>query len=149
MTDALFYHLQRRPLEEVLPTLLERSLGKGWRCVVEAGEERARVLDDLLWTYADEAFLPHGLEADDGPNQPVVLVSHAGNPNGASVRFIVDGAALPDDVASYERLVLIFDGNDEDAVATARERWKEAKASGLAATYWQQDENGRWDKRAG
>jgi DNA polymerase-3 subunit chi len=33
-------------------------------------------------------------------------------------------------------------------VATAREHWKVAKAKGLSATYWQQNEQGRWEKRA-
>lgn len=149
MTELLFYHLERAPLEKVLPVLLERSLERGWRCAIEAGAERLRVLDDLLWTYADESFLPHGMEADDGAGQPVVLVAHAGNPNGAAVRFLLDGAGLPEDAARYERLILMFDGNDDEAVETARLRWREARCLGIAVTYWQQDENGRWQKRAG
>ena len=42
----------------------------------------------------------------------------------------------------------MFDGNDEEALARARADWKKAKESGLAATYWQQDEDGRWQKKA-
>lgn len=149
MTELLFYHLQRAPLEKVLPGLLERSLERGWRCAVEAGAERLRTLDDILWTYADESFLPHGLEADDGANQPIVLVAHGGNPNGASVRFLLDGAGLPADAERYERLVFLFDGNDAEATELARQRWREAKGRSIAATYWQQNEAGRWEKRAG
>src|SRR5947208_365205 len=89
MTDAFFYHLQRVPLERVLPDLLERSIGRGWRCAVQASEERLRVLDDWLWTFAEESFLPHGVEADDGARQPIVLLTHSGNPYGAAVRFLV------------------------------------------------------------
>jgi DNA polymerase-3 subunit chi len=148
MAEALFYHLQRRTLEQVLPGLIERALARGWRCVVEAGEERLRALDDLFWTYSDDSFLPHGLEADDGPLQPVVLVGHGGNPNDAMVRFLVDGAPLPADAGAYLRIVIVFDGNDEEALATARERWREARSAGLDATYWQQSEAGRWEKRA-
>jgi DNA polymerase-3 subunit chi len=148
MTEALFYHLQRVPLEKVLPDLLERSIGRGWRCAVQASEERVRALDDWLWTFGEESFLPHGIEADDGAQQPIVLLTHSGNPNGAAVRFLVDGVALPEDPGVYERLVVLFDGNDEDAVATAREHWKVAKDQGLTATYWQQNEQGRWEKRA-
>jgi DNA polymerase-3 subunit chi len=44
--------------------------------------------------------------------------------------------------------VLLFDGEDDDAVAQARERWDEAKRKGYAATYWQADDNGRWVKKA-
>ena len=148
MTELLFYHLQRAPLERVLPGLLEKSLQRGWRCAVQGPQERLRSLDDVLWTYNDEAFLPHGPESDDGPAQPIVLVTHEGNPNGAAIRFLVDGAPLPADAPSYERIVLMFDGNDADAVQGARDQWKQAKELGFAATYWQQSDEGRWEKKA-
>ena len=64
------------------------------------------------------------------------------------MRFLVDGAPLPEDATPYERIVLLFDGDDPDAVATARERWTTAKSQGLEATYWQPDENGRWQRKA-
>src|SRR5690349_11599483 len=35
MTDILFYHLERQPLDRVLPQLLERTLERGWRAVIE------------------------------------------------------------------------------------------------------------------
>jgi DNA polymerase III subunit chi len=148
MTELLFYHLQRAPLDKVLPGLLVKSLERGWRCAVQGSPERLRALDDTLWTYSDEAFLPHGLESDDGTVQPIVLVAHDGNPNAAAIRFLIDGAALPPDAGSYERIVLLFDGNDADAVQSAREHWKQAKTQGFAATYWQQSNEGRWEKKA-
>ena len=80
--------------------------------------------------------------------QPVLLTVQDHNPNGASVRFLIDGAPVPADAASYQRIVLLFDGEDDDAVAAARTRWTEAKAQGFDATYWQADENGRWQKKA-
>ncbi|MDJ1159687.1 DNA polymerase III subunit chi [Chelatococcus sp. SYSU_G07232] len=150
MTDVLFYHLQRQPLEAVLPTLVEKSLERGWRAVIEVpAQERLAALDDHLWTYSDAAFLPHGTDRDpDAAEQPVVLTTGAGNPNGAAIRFLVDGAGVPDDAAAYERLVVLFNGNDEEALARARDEWRKTKVAGHAATYWQQDENGRWQKKA-
>jgi DNA polymerase-3 subunit chi len=150
MAEVLFYHLQRQPLDAVLPQLVERSLARGWRAVVQAGSpERVSALDDQLWTYSEDSFLPHGLDRDsDAPHEPVVLTASAANPNKASVRFLVDGAPLPPDVAGYERIVVIFDGQDEQALAKAREVWKQVKAGGHEATYWQQDDNGRWEKKA-
>jgi DNA polymerase-3 subunit chi len=148
MTELLFYHLQRVPLDKVLPGLLEKSLQRGWRCAVQAPAERLRVLDDALWTYREESFLPHGLESDDGAGQPIVLLSHEGNPNQSAIRFLLDGMPLPADAARYERIVLLFDGNDSEAVEGAREHWRQAKSLGFAATYWQQSDEGRWEKRA-
>jgi DNA polymerase-3 subunit chi len=150
MTEVLFYHLQGQRLDGVLPTLLERSLERGWRVVVQgASEERMEALDAQLWTYRDDSFLPHGTWREaEAAEQPILLTMTESNPNGASVRFLIDGAPLPPDAEAYERLVLVFDGDDEEAVTAAREQWTAAKARGFDATYWQPDDSGRWVKRA-
>jgi DNA polymerase-3 subunit chi len=150
MAEMLFYHLQRQPLEKVLPALLEKSLARGWRVVVQASsDERVEALDAHLWTYRDDAFLPHGTDREQDPAaQPVLLTTRDHNPNRAEVRFLIDGADVPADAAGYERIVLLFDGEDSDALAAARERWTQAKAQGLATTYWQADEEGRWQRKA-
>ena len=150
MTELLFYHLQRQPLERVLPALLEKSLERGWRVVVQAAsEERIEALDAQLWTYRDDGFLPHGTAKEsDADAQPVLLTTGDDNPNGANVRFLIDGAAVPSDAANYARIVLLFDGEDDDAVAAARARFAEAKAQGFEVTYWQPDADGRWQRKA-
>ena len=150
MTEVLFYHLERRPLEAVLPTLLQRSLERGWRVLVRAtSPERLAALDDHLWTFSDESFLPHGTDREPDPgDQPIVLTVDDANPNGASILFLVEGAPIPADVAAFERLVLLFDGNDPDALTAARGEWQAVKAAGHEATYWQQDERGKWERKA-
>jgi DNA polymerase III subunit chi len=148
-TEVLFYHLGRQPLDKVLPGLLEKTLERGWRAVVQAGsQERVDALDALLWTYADDSFLPHGTARDGmADQQPVFLTAGSENPNGAAVRFLVDGADAPD-LAGYIRAVFIFDGRDEDALAQARAEWKRIKSAGFSVTYWQQNDQGRWEKKA-
>lgn len=148
MGEVLFYHLDRHPLERVLPELLEKCLERGWRATVQVGsDERRDALDAHLWTYRDEAFLPHGTAHDGSAEaQPVWLTTGDENPNRATVRFVADGAELADPSA-YERVVMLFDGNDPDAVARARAAWRTVKAGGHDATYWQQSERGRWEKR--
>ena len=150
MTEVWFYHLQRRPLEQVLPNLLERSLEKGWRAVVQgASDERIEALDALLWTYRDDNFLPHGTAKEaDTAEQPILLTTAEHNPNGAKIRFLIDGAPVPPDAKAYERIALIFDGEDEDAAAAARACWSDVKVQGFDTTYWQLDEQGRWVKKA-
>jgi len=114
-----------------------------------ASDERVDALDAHLWTYREDGFLAHGTYRESDPNaQPVLLTVHDDNPNGAHVRFLIDGVAVPADASTYQRIVLLFDGEDDDAVAAARARWSEAKAGGLDVTYWQADENGRWEKKA-
>lgn len=149
MTEVMFYHLQRRPLESVLPTLLQKSLERGWNAIVQFGSpERCSAIDAHLWTFAEESFLPHGTIADGEPEtQPVYLTTGEENPNGAAIRFLVDGAAVGD-LAPYERVAIIFDGNDQDAVEAARQTWRDVKSAGYDATYWQQSDRGKWEKKA-
>jgi DNA polymerase III subunit chi len=147
--EVLFYHLQGQSLEQTLPQLLERTLQRGWKAVVRASSaERLKALDDHLWTFADESFLPHGLLDDAQAGRfPIVLALGDTRLNDAEVCFAVDGAELPDS-AGWTRTVLIFDGGDADALAAARRQWKDVKAKGLAATYWQQSPEGRWEQKA-
>jgi DNA polymerase-3 subunit chi len=149
MTEVLFYHLQDMTLENVLPSLLEKSLERGWRVVVQStSEERADALDAHLWTYREDSFLPHATwRSGEAEDQPILLTVADANPNRANIRFLVDNAAVPADAAAYDRLVLVFNGDDADALAAAREAWSACKTRGFEVTYWQADERGRWQRR--
>ena len=149
VAEIFFYHLERQTLEDALPKLLERSLERGWRAAVQAAsDERVEALNTLLWTYRQEGFLPHGTARDGrAAEQPIYLTAGEENPNGAQVRFLVDGATLAD-MSSYVRVAYLFDGRDEAAVARARQAWQEAKARGETVSYWQQDGSGRWQQKA-
>jgi DNA polymerase-3 subunit chi len=149
VTEILFYHLTESKLEDALPPLLDRCIERGWRVVVQtAGEERRDMLDTHLWTYRDDSFLPHGTdEAEFAADQPILLTAGETNGNAATVRFIIDGAAPPP-VGNYDRMVFMFDGYDPAQLEGARAHWKTLKAEGHALTYWQQNEDRRWVKKA-
>jgi DNA polymerase-3 subunit chi len=150
MTEVLFYHLKGQTPEQVLPTLLQRSLERGWRVVVQtSSEERVEALDAHLWTWRDDSFIPHGTWRDaEAARQPIVLTPNDENPNGAVVRFLVEGASMPDNASAYQRVVLLFDGEDTEALEMARARWSEAKLAGFEVTYWQPDDHGKWQRQA-
>jgi DNA polymerase-3 subunit chi len=146
MAELWFYHLERTELERALPPLLEKCLQRGWRALVRGGsQERIEALDDVLWTYRDESFLPHAREGD-ASRQPVWLTTDGGNPNGAQVLFLLDGAE-PGDISGFERTCLMFDGRDQGALDSARLRWKEAKEVGIVASYWRESASGKWEKQ--
>jgi len=148
MTEILIYQLQRQPLERVLPALIEKSLERGWRVIVQAAsEERVEALDAQLWTFRDDSFLPHGTWREaEASEQPILLTVDGDNPNGAAVRFLIDGAPMPGDAEAYQRIVLLVDGEDDEAVAVAHAHWNEGKAKGFEITYWRPDEDGRWQR---
>jgi DNA polymerase-3 subunit chi len=146
MTEIFFYHLTRQPLDRALPTLLEKCLERKWRVVVQASSaERVSALDDALWTSSDESFLAHSADPD-GQDEPIWLTTTEGNPNGAAVRVLVDGAEPPPDLETYQRALILFDGHDPDALDAARAQWKALKAAGHDCAYWKQADDGRWTK---
>ena len=147
MAEVGFYHLLATPLERALPRLLERARAAGYRIVLRASSaERVEHLNALLWTYDEASFLAHGAARDGNPAaQPIWLTEREENPNGATMLVLVDGVEAAD-LAAFGRCADLFDGNDPDAVAAARERWRRAKEAGHALTYWQQIEKG-WEKK--
>ena len=147
--DVWFYHLERTSLDQALPELLEKTLARGWKALVRStARERVEHLDGWLWSYRDDAFLPHGVEDEPmAERQPILITTRMGNPNGADALFLIDGAEAGD-VSAYRRCVLLFDGRDEAALAAARGRWSGFKQTGATVSYWRQGETGGWRKEA-
>ncbi|SMO95116.1 DNA polymerase III, chi subunit [Thalassovita litoralis] len=149
MGAAFFYHLTHRRLEDALPALLGLSLKAGWKVAVR-GPDRGRLdwLDQKLWLGPDDGFLPHGLAG--GPHdalQPILLTTAAAA-NDPQCLMSVDGAQVsPQEVQAMERVCILFDGGDPDAVQQARVQWKTLTDAGCSAQYWS-EETGRWEKKA-
>ncbi|MCF6321266.1 MAG: DNA polymerase III subunit chi [Rhizobiaceae bacterium] len=149
MTEILFYHLTEKRLEDVVPSLLQKCLERNWRVVLQGvSDERIQAIDAHLWSWRDEAFLPHGATRDGNESmQPIWLTTGQDNPNNATIRFMVEGAQPPD-LSPYERGIYIFDGHNANDIEEARKRWKVEKEAGHNVTYWQQNPNGGWEKKA-
>ena len=147
--EVWFYHLERTSLDQALPELLEKTLARNWRALVRStAAERIEHLDGWLWTYRDDAFLPHGVDGEPmAERQPVLITTRMDNPNQAQALFLIDGAE-PGDLSDYARCVLLFDGRDEAAVAAARGRWRAFKDAGCEISYWRQGESSGWRKEA-
>ncbi|MFC4169468.1 DNA polymerase III subunit chi [Teichococcus aestuarii] len=148
MSEIGFYHLTRTPLAAALPKLLGRVLAQNGRAVVRVGDaERLESLDAALWLSADPDWLPHGSpRSGHAAMQPIWLTTEDEAPNDARFLFLVDGAESAR-LGSYDRVFDLFDGQDEAAVAAARQRWSAAKAAGHSLTYWQQGPRG-WERKA-
>ncbi|QFU09133.1 DNA polymerase III subunit chi [Rhodobacteraceae bacterium THAF1] len=150
MGAAYFYHLTRRPLDQVLPQLLDRSLAQGWRVLVRGRNPRAmEQLDLRLWTGDPTSFLPHGMAggAQDA-DQPVLLALDGQGADGRHCVISVEGAEVtPEEVTASARVCVLFDGMDGAALDRARGQWRALTKAGVAAQYWS-EESGKWEKKA-
>lgn len=147
VAEVGFYHLTKTALEPALGRLLTKVLASGQRAVVKASsEERVEALNRALWTFETDSFLPHG-SAKDGHSeqQPIFLTTKADLPNDASILVLVDGAAAELE-PPVERVLIMFDGQDQAALGNARSAWKTHQERGDKLVYWQQTERGGWKK---
>jgi DNA polymerase III subunit chi len=146
MSDIGFYHLTRSTLSRALPQLLGRTLAAGQRALVLGTSVPALdALSAALWDQS--AWLPHGAATDGDPDlQPIWLSIEPEPVNGARYLFLIDGAES-NRLADFDRVFDLFEGNNAEAVAAARLRWKAARDGGHALAYWQQTERG-WEKKA-
>lgn len=145
-----FYHLERASEIEALVPLLEKCRQHDYDCLIRATNQKTlEVLDKALWTYRENLWLPHAIEDDkiEPSEQPILLTLKEENNNFAQAVFIIEGAPLGD-IEGIERAFYLIDGKNQDLVAKARIEYKRARDSGLSVSYWQQDETGRWNKKA-
>ncbi len=145
---AVFYHLIRSGLEDTVTTTVTRALGAGWRVMIRAPDAGLLAqLDAKLWLGPEDGFLPHGLQGGPQDADQPVLLGPGDVTNGAKGLMLLAGAdAVQTEVTTLERLWVLFDGADPDAVAVARQRWTTFTSWGLAAQYWS-DESGPWVKK--
>ncbi|MBL4869918.1 MAG: DNA polymerase III subunit chi [Robiginitomaculum sp.] len=152
MVEHWFYHLEQSSLEQILPELLEKTYANKWRALVKIGPLLGEAplelkrLDDYLWAYKKDGFLPHG--RDDEPladAQPILLSVDKQSLSGEDVILLIGGAEMGD-VSSAKRCITILNGADDEDKTIARTRWKQAKDDGLVTAYWRQNDFGKWEQ---
>ncbi|MGH1329639.1 MAG: DNA polymerase III subunit chi [Paracoccaceae bacterium] len=150
MGAAYFYHLTHGSLEDTLPMLLSKARAAGWRVAVRGRElGLLAFLDERLWTHPAESFLPHGLAGGDhDAAQPILLTTAAEAANDPACVMAIGGAEISsEEVLALERVCILFDGHDIEALERARGQWRMLTGAGCSAQYWSQ-EGGAWEKKA-
>ena len=147
MTDVNFYQLGARPLNAVLPRLLDKAVAAGFRCVVRAADRDLLAdLDAALWTFDPASFVPHAIDGPFAADQPVLLTGLAEDANAADLIAVVDGV-VPGDLDRYRRVLYLFDGDDAAALDLARRHWRALKGrDGVTPVYWREGDDGRWEQ---
>ncbi len=172
MTEVLFYHLEHSTLEQVLPRLLEKSLERGAKvAVLTSRADQLEALDEALWTYRDDSFLPHATltTSSNAGKESILLSLHSGEelaalPNQPEIVFLVHNASISYAEAKiFSRCVVMFDGRDDEALNRARQLWKKLRDAhqqedkneqgnedaDFSQTYWRQNQGGGgWEKQA-
>ncbi|MBB5687360.1 DNA polymerase III subunit chi [Sphingobium boeckii] len=142
-----FYQLGSRPVEQVLPRIAERLVESGARLLVVSGiEAQLALLDNALWGWKPDSFLPHAIaDGVDDAGQPILLSFTPEAPNGARNIALIDGQ-WRDQALDFDRAFHFFDG---ETVEAARAAWRGLNdREGVERRYWALDDDGKWSQMA-
>jgi len=110
--------------------LADKAYGLGHTVYLfTASEARAAALDDLLWTFRQDSFVPHERYPLVGEEGSPVLVGTAA-PATVEAQVLINLAdALPEGFERYERVVELVDQHPE-VLAQSRERFRQYREQG-------------------
>lgn len=155
MTEIRFYHFSRKTIEQVVPELCDRAFNRGHKILIRLADDvTLNRMNDALWTFKPESFLPHGIPQKqhtdtsfDLQQTPIWLTTESDNPIQADMLILTNGI-IANDIQDYKLCCDILDGQNPEQITQGRERWKAYKAAGHTVTYWQQTEEGKWEQKA-
>ena len=112
--------------------LADKAYGLGHTVYLfTASEARAAALDDLLWTFRQDSFVPHERYPLMGEEGSPVLVGTA-VPATVEAQVLINLAdALPEGFERYDRVVELVDQHPE-VLAQSRERFRQYREQGCA-----------------
>jgi DNA polymerase III subunit chi len=133
MTRVDFYIVQQTRAgvgEQLACKLTEKAYKQGHQVYINtASEQQLKQLDDLLWTFRDGSFLPHGRYDAAAPDEQPVMLGHAVEPDGPSDVLVNLANDIPAFFSRFNRVAELVAGDDTQREA-ARARYRFYKDRG-------------------
>ncbi|MEC7380952.1 MAG: DNA polymerase III subunit chi [Pseudomonadota bacterium] len=147
MPEFIFYKTAPLEVEKTLYSLVDKALRKEFNSIlIFEDEEKLRLVDEFLWTYKQDSFLPHlkiGDALDTELNIPIYLTTKDENPFNARIFFSIDGY-IPEKVDEFDRLVFIVDSNDRFLNDKYKNYYLEIKSDFKDIVFYKKSEDGLW-----
>ena len=146
MRELYFYNTSSRDFLGDITQLIERLYIQEHKVIVLCPDnDVSAIVDEYLWSYKDESFLPH-IKVDKDPSEfdSIVISSYQLNLESYKTLIVFKGSSVEIDYINYfKKVYYFFDNSKNDEREVARTLWKEAIKSGTKCKYWQVQEN-KW-----
>jgi DNA polymerase-3 subunit chi len=127
MTQVDFYLLKSDTAQgrwTLACRLAEKAYGQGRRVYLHtASEAESQYLDQLLWTFRDGSFLPHGLAERADPDRTPILIGHDEAPANEHDVLINLAPEVPAFFSRFERVAEPLD-QDPAGLDAGRARFR-------------------------
>lgn len=110
--------------------LLEKAYMKGHRVYVHCTDQHdAELIDELLWTFRDDSFIPHNLQGEGPEPPPPVQIGYGKEPRGFNDILLNLGQDIPPFYTKFKRVMELV-SNVESEKELSRLHYKEYRAKG-------------------
>ncbi len=110
--------------------LVEKAVRQGNKVMIATENETAsRELDQLLWSFKPESFVPHVILGEDGSEEAPVVISHDGDDVQHHDVLVNVRASLPPQFSRFKRLAEIV-VQDETILQATRNNYAFYKERG-------------------
>jgi len=135
-SQSYWFHILAQSSPSARNLHAARLVDKAWQQGDRVGivcdtMQHAEELDDLLWNFSPDAFIPHGIVPDPATTctDPVGILLSAPVADDWDTVIILS-ATLPADADRFKRLALVAH-NDETVLTQARSHFKQLRAMGI------------------
>ncbi|MCP0914101.1 MULTISPECIES: DNA polymerase III subunit chi [Legionella] len=110
--------------------LLEKAYTRGHQVFVFCNKkEDAELIDELLWTYKEDSFIPHNLQGEGPEPPPPIQIGYSTEPRGFSDILLNMSSIIPPFFTRFRRIMEIVTPNDA-AKEISREHYREYRKHG-------------------
>jgi len=112
--------------------LAEKAWQQGHRVYIHTGDpELSTHMDELLWSFRQGSFVPHGLDDDAAADDAPIHIGHGGEPRHHDEVLINLDREIPLFFSRFRRVAEVVDGDEENRRG-GRERFRFYRDRGYA-----------------
>ena len=141
-----FYNSSQRDIVADIAVLTERLFLKNASIVIFCtDQETVAVVDDFLWAYKEDGFIPHSTQKNEKSSvYPILITSRIDQGYEHDVLLVLNGLLIKEkDWQKFYKIYYFFDDQDNKEKENARSMWKNFSSLNAECKYWVNKKN-KW-----
>ena len=146
LEKAYFYNSSHRNVVADISLLIEKLFKEKNRILVCCKDlDTVEVIDNFLWAYKEDGFIPHSIETKERSTiYPILITTNINEVFEHNVLLALSGVLIKEkDWRKFSKAYYFFDDQEDKEKENAREMWKSFSALNIVCKYWVIKEN-KW-----
>ena len=146
LEKVYFYNSSERDIVSDICVLTEKLFLKNDSIVIFCtDQETVAVVDDFLWAYKEDGFIPHSIKNNEKPSiHPILITTRIDEGCEHDILLVLNGVLIKEkDWQKFAKIYYFFDDQDNIEKENARSMWKSFSSLDAECKYWINKEN-KW-----